>query len=81
MDQRIKELAEQAGFSVYEDGWVEGCIKSIEHLEKIIRADEREICAKLCESLAQPINGMELMTPFQFASTSCAAAIRQRGEK
>jgi len=51
MDNRIKELAEQAGFEFEE--FIEGWIAEDEHIERfaeLIRQDEREACAKLCDT-------------------------------
>lgn len=86
MNERIRELAEQAGFSVYEDGWIEGCVKAVEHLEKLIRADEREACAKLCDEKAKrDFNWASENADKYHAQASwaelCARAIRRRGEK
>jgi hypothetical protein len=50
MNERIKELAFKAGFSLtaYEGLWeAEGA--DIERFAELVRQDEREICAKLCE--------------------------------
>jgi hypothetical protein len=61
------DMAREAGFQVDQ-----GALLRIylEHFEALVRADEREACAKVCESTApSQINGYE-----------CAAAIRARGE-
>ena len=70
MNERIKELAEQAGIKFTSD-WGEcytGNVQ-IERFAELIRADEREACAKLCEE------NMRLTTGLHHA-----AAIRQRGD-
>jgi hypothetical protein len=72
---KIKELAEQAGVTLNEgfDGnkyFVYGITASPEELEKfaeLIRADEREACAKLAEG--------------GLIGHTIAKAIRARGEK
>jgi hypothetical protein len=46
MNERIKELAEQAGFVV---GVSANADRQIKHFAELVRQDEREICAKLCE--------------------------------
>jgi hypothetical protein len=61
----IKELAEQAGFKS-----IHGYDEEFERFAELIRADEREACAKLCEE------NMFFATGEQHAK-----AIRQRGEK
>jgi hypothetical protein len=66
-----KELAEQAGIGYlyeYEMKWA--WLGELEHFAELVRADEREVCAKLCEeqwSLATAHHAAEL--------------IRARGEK
>jgi len=62
MNERDKELAKQAGFYLYDlmetheirtietdsrDEWA-----TLQKLINIIRADEREACAKVCEEMA-----------------------------
>jgi hypothetical protein len=68
MDKRLKELAEQAGFEEqthFIDSWECG-IKELERFAELVRADEREACAALCDDW--------------FAGTA-AVDIRARGEK
>jgi len=82
---KIKELAEQAGVTLNEgfDGnkyFVYGITASPEELEKfaeLIRADEREACARLLE------NGRFLHdeAPAAILAKEAAKAIRARGEK
>jgi hypothetical protein len=62
MNERLKELAEQAGLQPY----YEAQHKHIERFAELVRADEREACAALCDDW--------------FASTA-GRAIRERGEK
>jgi hypothetical protein len=55
MNERIKELAEQAGLKI-EDGaeWVFVVHKDFfEKFSALVRQDEREACAKLCEDYAK----------------------------
>ena len=50
MNERLKELAEQAGFQEYFLG--SGYIvrdQELQRFAELVRADEREACAKLCE--------------------------------
>ena len=53
----IKELAEQAGFVV---GMSVNADRQIERFAELVRQDEREACAKLCESKLQqtPYGGL-----------------------
>lgn len=80
MNERIKELAEQAGFE-FDAECVEGWIAEDEHIERfaeLIRQDEREACAKLCEKFI----GEDKYDMFgNDLAEQCAAAIRARGEK
>jgi hypothetical protein len=49
MDERIKELAEQAGFNQMGIWKTIGIHEYLEHFAELVRQDEREACAKLCE--------------------------------
>ena len=77
----IIEMARQAGLHVATDvNWMP--IIGLEYAEKLIvlaRADEREACAKICETLWNtPTNGMA--TEEKAYGDECAAAIRARGQ-
>jgi hypothetical protein len=66
----IIEMARQAGLD-WARGWTleDGEPNQFEAFAELVRADEREACAKLCETTApSQINGYE-----------CADAIRARG--
>ena len=77
MNERIKELAERAGFDVeettgggdvwFDEGWN---TELVERFAELVRQDECEACAKLCEEFGSTKNGY-----------GCAAAIRARGDK
>jgi hypothetical protein len=45
MNERIKELAEQAGFDKHHVAYD----TRIERFAELVRQDERDACAKLCE--------------------------------
>jgi hypothetical protein len=47
----------------------------VEKFAELVRADEREACAKVCEQLGMATNGINER------NHECAAAIRARGEK
>jgi len=53
MNERLKELAEQAG-GVWSEDW--GCFMSgtlnLTRFTELVRQDEREACAALCEDLS-----------------------------
>lgn len=62
----VFELIEANGLTLHGD---------IEHFAELVRADEREACAKVCEELGMGTNGM------YERNHECAAAIRARGNK
>ncbi len=49
MNERIKELAEQAGYNDKADWYREYDKFDLEQFAELVRQDEREACAKLCE--------------------------------
>ena len=68
----IIEMAREAGFNV-EKGfllWVTGIDEDLERFAALVRADEREACAKVCEEINDG-------TPYNLTE-ECATAIRQR---
>lgn len=72
MNERIKQLAEQAG-----DGWDHSLLEDVaiitlERFAALIAAAEREDCARVCDALASPVHWL--------TAQACAAAIRARGE-
>ncbi len=79
MNNRIKQLAEQAGLEELGDGdWCSLNHPDVraEHLERfagLVRQDEREACARLCESIDAEYEGEDVL------ATWCADAIRARG--
>ena len=71
MNERDKKLAEQAGMVIVDDKFsTHG--KFAEKFAALIRADEREACAKVCESYLSE-------SPHSWGGTTTAAAIRARG--
>ena len=80
----IMELARMAGgCDITSHGWTSWVgTQSTEFLERfadLVRADEREACAKVCETLWDtPTNGMA--TEEQCYGDKCAAAIRAKGQ-
>lgn len=90
MNERIQELALQAGIEFDDDFPLEPetiyylKLSDFEKFAELVRADEREACAKLCE---EQITGYHfLATHGHFdhmdqAHTNCAEAIRSRGKK
>lgn len=70
MNERIKQLAEQAGFDWRNLNEIEKFI-DLKYFAELIRAEEREACALVCVTKLQ-------QTPY---GNVVADAIRQRGEK
>ncbi len=62
MNERLKELAEQAGLPYHG--------LDIERFAELVRQDEREACAKLCD---------DVDTPDGWSTASLSASIRARG--
>ena len=71
---KIIELAKQAGLHIATDvNWMP--IISLEYAEKfadLVAAQEREACAKVCESYLSD-------SPYSWGGTTMAEAIRARG--
>ena len=85
MNARLKELAEQAGLEELGDGdWSslnhpDVRAEHLEHFAELVRQDEREMCAKLCESLAMEVANKNFIAIDQ--RQFCAKQIRARSEK
>ncbi len=74
MNERLKELARQAKPNpnlIWEDA-------DLERFAELVRQDEREACAKLCEDLQ--LTDLAIRD-WSEGTYDCAKAIRARGEK
>jgi hypothetical protein len=72
------EMAREAGFAV---GLGSPALEKFERLIAMARADEREACAKVCESeAANPSCLWEEPGCWSHAAENCAGSIRARGE-
>ena len=72
MNERLKELAEQAGFDKHH---AEHDTR-IKQLIELVRQDEREACAKLCEKLGDAyVDNYAVRSAYD-----CAEAIRARSK-
>lgn len=90
MNERIKELAEQAGGKLKLVCYGHGDYRNdfqltgneIKRFAELIRADEREACAKLCESMGvhPALNVYNGGPEWYKRQKECAEAIRQRGD-
>lgn len=76
MNERIKELMKQSGaYDYYEvNEGVDGDEQPMIKFAELVRADEREACAKVCDDLA----AKDKLSNYYAVA---ARAIRERGEK
>jgi len=77
MNERIQELAEQAGFNEYilENVWAHEqpeFFTLLENIANLVAAAEREACAELCDQVGDRDRDSH--------AYDAAAAIRERGE-
>lgn len=76
----VIEMAREAGFMVVHEGepeigaWYECFTEEIERFAELVRADEREACAKVCDDLDDDL-------PDGLAGWQYGEAIRARGNK
>jgi hypothetical protein len=88
MNKRLKEIAEQAGLDAKEIREDESLTLyafenfDLERFAELIRADEREACAALCESMGvhPALNVWNGGPDWYKRQKECAAAIRARSE-
>jgi hypothetical protein len=78
------ELAREAGFTPARDEWV--FMDMLKAFEALVREDEREACAKVCENDAWRCKKIAVETQDKKANAAaleaylCAEAIRNRGK-
>ena len=77
MNERLKELAFEAGFTITPCGLFEAEDTNLERFAELVRQDEREACAKLCDDEAD----QSISYPEAEGMYWCAEAIRARGEQ
>ena len=76
----IIEMALEAGIDDWWNSgseWRETFDAHIERFAELVRADEREACAKVCDDMA--FDWQKYVTTPSGTITACAAAIRARG--
>jgi hypothetical protein len=76
------DMAHKAGFKehngmIYVTTINDECAKELKAFEALVRADEREACAKVCEQQSL----LQLDERVMRGIDACAAAIRARGNK
>jgi hypothetical protein len=75
MNERLKELAEQAGLdSESKTVWAFDNF-DLERFAELVRQDEREACAVLCTEMGNKQTNQSFYDPWD-----CASSIRARGE-
>jgi hypothetical protein len=77
MNERIKELAEQAGAGNLGLEELDKYI-DLERFAELVRQDEREACATLCDEAFDYFDGDTGSLPY--AAFHCSKAIRRRTE-
>ena len=79
----IMEMAREAGFEGCAELTWEGviCTEELEAFAEMVRADEREACAKVCDELPAPdIYSHTDKSMWDVTCMDCADAIRSRGQ-
>ena len=77
MNDRLKELAEQTGITMEN---VYACYtEDIKSFAELVRQDEREACARICEDMAEGLVGDDVSGVY--GADYCAEAIRARGNR
>ena len=81
----ILDMALEAGFKEHNDMFYvstinNDCAKELKRFEALVRADEREECAKACEELVPDMSRTANdASVWDVATFDCATAIRARG--
>jgi len=81
MDKTI-EMAREAGIDAEKDTLCryEGWLEPLKAFAELVRADEREACAKVCDDLPTPERmSLDNESLWEAATLDCADAIRARG--
>ena len=74
MNERLKELAFEAGFTITPCGLFEAEDTNLERFAELVRQDEREACAELCDAA-----GLQSGDDYEAGGMYwCAEAIRAR---
>ena len=59
--------------------WRQDTIRELERFAELVRADEREACAKVCDHVVMGKNPDDIHSDSQWAALTLAAEIRARG--
>lgn len=71
------DMAREAGFT---DGELAFMGDNFRRFEALVRADEREACAKVCEEVLEQYRGTDMGKHAELVGDACANAIRARGQ-
>ena len=78
----VIEMAREAGLITNSFGDVHGDIYHLERFAALVREDEREACAKVCDVASKVKHDeVRIQKLIETAFNYCAEAIRARGEK
>lgn len=86
MNDKVMRMAREAGFDVVvQINAVDGSIAHLTAFEALVRADERDACAKVCDDFEIPKNMQgahpDYLDGKEMAASQLANAIRARGNK
>jgi hypothetical protein len=76
------DMAREAGIDAWWDSgsdWRETFDEHLKAFEALVRADEREACAKVCDRVIEGKDPDDIHSDSQWAALSLAAEIRARG--
>jgi len=78
------DMAREAGIidprDAYSEEHVQAVLEDLKAFEALVRADEREACAKVCDDLPAPERmSLDNESLWEAATLDCADAIRARG--
>jgi len=77
------DMAREAGIIDFRDAFseehVQAVLQDLKAFEALVRADEREACAKVCEEVLEQYRGTSMGKHAELVGDDCAAAIRARG--
>jgi hypothetical protein len=78
------DMAREAGLidprDAYSEEYVQAVLEDLKAFEALVRADEREACAKVCDDLPAPERmSLDNESLWEAATLDCADAIRARG--
>jgi hypothetical protein len=70
----------EAGESWVAPGWFDDRLKAFSAFEAMVRAEEREACAKVCGEVLEQYRGTGMGKHAELVGDDCAEAIRAMGD-